>query len=77
MPIYDFLDTKTGKVFEKTMSYDQKVEYLSQNPHIQPTFTKAPNIGDPYHLGRMKPDNEFKDRLKEIKKSHRGSTINV
>ena len=36
-----------------------------------------PHIGDPWHHSGKKVDEGFKDRLREIKSSHRGSTINV
>ena len=77
MPIYSFENKETGAQWDETMSYDDKVAYLKENPHIQSIITKAPGIGDPMRLGRVKPDDGFRDRLKDIKSSHYGSTLNI
>ena len=56
------------------MSMAEREEYLKANPHIQQQLA-APALGDPIRLGLRKPDNGFRDRLKEIKKQHsRGLT---
>jgi hypothetical protein len=39
MPTYEFKNTETDEVFEKIMSYDSKVEYLKDNPHVQSHYT--------------------------------------
>ena len=44
MPIYEFKNTETDEVFEKTMSYNDKVKYLEENPHIQGYYSKAPGM---------------------------------
>lgn len=77
MPIYSFVNTDTDEEFEDSMSYDEKVAFLANNPHILSIITKAPLIGDAVRLGRVKTDDAFKDRLKYIKSKHVGSTINV
>lgn len=76
MPTYKFYDTKTGRHFEEFMSFTEVETFVKENPHIEwlPSLTA---IGDPVRLGRIKPDNEFRDRLREIKKKHRGSKINT
>ena len=35
MPIYDFINTKTGKEFTDMMSIAEKEEYLKKNKHIK------------------------------------------
>jgi putative FmdB family regulatory protein len=35
------------------------------------------SIGDPIKLGIRKPDETFRDRLREIKKNHPGSKMNI
>ena len=37
----------------------------------------APAFGDTIKMGMRKPDDGFRDRLKEIKSSHAGSTMNI
>ena len=44
MPLYDFVNTKTGEEFEKLISISDKEIYLKNNPDIQQTFTKVPGI---------------------------------
>jgi hypothetical protein len=77
MPIYSFLNTETNEEFEEIMSYDDKLKFLEENPHIQSIITKALAIGDDYRLGRHKPDDAFRDHLKHIQSKHAGSTINT
>jgi hypothetical protein len=76
MPTYHFRNKKTGKVIEMTMSIAEAEEYEKANPHMN-WQCAAPKIVDAHKVGRMKPDSEFRDRLKDIKKSHRGSKINT
>lgn len=81
MPSYTFLNTESGEVFTTIMSIAEREDYLKANPHIQQQLISAPALGDSIRLGLKKPDNGFRDRLKEIKKHHsRGlsrSTINT
>lgn len=75
MPIYTFLDTETGDVFEETMSMSERENFLKKNKHIQQQIVSAPAIGDSIRIGLKKPDDAFRDRLREIKKTHsRGLT---
>ena len=81
MPSYTFLNTESGEMVTTIMSIAEREEYLKANPHIQQQLISAPALGDSIRLGLKKPDNGFRDRLKEIKKHHsRGitrSTINT
>ena len=70
MPSYLFLNTNTNEEFEDFMSISAMEEYLASNPHIQPLMNGAPAIGDSIRLGLRKPDDAFRDRLREIKKAH-------
>jgi len=58
------------------MKMSEREQYLSDNPHLQQTFTSAPGLGDPMRLGRMKPDNAFRDILKKVGKDHPRSNVN-
>lgn len=77
MPTYTFKDTNTGKEKTVMMTIAERTKYLEDNPHIQQLIVSAPGIGDPIRLGIVKPDSGFIDRVKEIKDSHYGSTINT
>lgn len=81
MPVYTFKDLNTGNEFTTVMSMTEREEYLKANPNIQQQLISAPSLGDPIRMGLKKPDNGFRDRLKEIKKAHsKGftrSTINT
>ena len=69
MPIYTFKNTSTDEVFEKTMSYDEKVEFLNNNSDVTSIITTAGIIGGrSMDSGRL-PDG-FKDKLRLIKQQH-------
>ena len=44
MPRYDFYNKKEDKYFDEFMSYDEKVEYLKNNPNIEPADYLNMNI---------------------------------
>jgi hypothetical protein len=81
MPSYTFKDLNSGEEFTVIMSMNEREEFVANNPHMQQVFHSPPAVGDSIRLGLKKPDNGFRDRLKEIKKAHsRGltrSTINT
>ena len=39
MPRYEFRNNKTGEEYDEIMSYEEKLKYLEDNPHIQSIFT--------------------------------------
>ncbi len=39
MPTYEFKNHKTDEVFEKVMSYDDKVKFLEENPDVQSYYS--------------------------------------
>ena len=79
MPTYTFREKENPEtVFEqffKTIS--QKEEFLLNNPHLEQIHTSAASIGDTIRLGLRKPDDAFRDKLKDIKRKHYGSTVNT
>ena len=81
MPSYSFKNLNTGEEWTDIMSISEREEFLKKNPQVQQQLTSAPALGDSIRLGLRKPDNGFRDRLKEIKKIHsRGltkSTVNT
>ena len=78
MPTYTFRNSETEEVFDQFFtSFSKKDEFLEQNPHLQQIHTSGVGVCDPIRLGIRKPDDAFRDRLKDIKRSHRGSKINT
>ena len=79
MPTYSFLNKETGEEYELFMGISEREEYLKANPHIQQIITGAPLISSGRGMG--KPDQGFRDILREIKKKNsKGitkSTINT
>ena len=76
MPLYSFKNKDTGEVTTEIMSYKLLDQYLEDNPDLQQMLA-TPGFADPHRMGRIKPDDNFRDLLKETKKAHKGSTINT
>lgn len=80
MPSYTFINKDTGEETTEFMSISDLDDFLKSNKHLEQVIG-APAIGDSVRLGLKKPDNAFRDHLKEIKKKHsRGftkSTVNT
>lgn len=78
MPTYTFEDTKTGEQFEKFLKLSAREDYLKENPHIKQIISSASTVIDSARLGRMKPDQGFRDLLTDMKKnkSYTGNKIN-
>jgi hypothetical protein len=75
VPSYTFRDLNTDDIHTAIMSMSEREEYLKNNPHLQQVIHSAPAIGDSIRMGLKKPDDGFRDRLREIKKAHsRGIT---
>lgn len=76
MPTYTFQNVDTGEEFTRFMSISEMETYLEENKNIKQVIG-APAIADPTRLGLRKPDQGFRDVLKKVKSSHRGSTVNT
>ena len=78
MPTYIFEDQNTGEQFEKFMSISSREQYLKDNPHLKTLITSGPGLSDAARLGRLKPDQGFRDLLSSMKnnKSYTGNKIN-
>ena len=78
MPAYDFKNSKTGEVIELLLKISEYDEFVKNNPHMERYHTGASAaLGDPILLGFKKPDDAFRDRLRDIKANHRRSVINT
>jgi len=85
MPIYQYRCKKCGISFERLLRMKDMEKPLSEKPNeclcgedckceIEQIPTTA-SFGDPWKMGRIKPNDDFRSRLKQIKKAHPGSTI--
>lgn len=75
MPYYTILNKTSGESREELMSISEMEQYDLDHPDEE-ILCGAPRIA--FRTGtKVKVDNEFKDRLREIKKAHKGSTIDV
>jgi hypothetical protein len=77
MPIYSIRNNETLEEFELNVKYSELEEYLKSNPQMQQIFTKFPGLGDPVRLGIKKPDDSFRDVLKNVKHHHKKDNINT
>lgn len=68
MPTYSFLDTNTDREFTDFMTISELETFLTENPHIVQTVNGAPMIASGRGMG--KPDQGFRDLLKDMKKKH-------
>jgi hypothetical protein len=79
MPTYTFRDTNTEEVFDKMLRLAEREQYLLDNPNLVSVIT-APGVNKEL-TSKMKPDQGFRDVLREIKKKHNKvwtpSTINT
>ena len=73
MHTYTFENTENGERFDRILSMAERQEYLDQNPNIKQLIVNAPALGDSVRLGLRKPDDAFRDVLKNVKKHHPGS----
>ena len=82
MPYYDYQCTSCKHVFEASKKISER-HVPTQEPcpecserDVEQQFA-TPVIGDPWRFAGKKPDEGFRDRLREIKKHHRGNSIDV
>lgn len=77
MPIYSMRNNQTQEEFEVTLKYSELENYLKENPHINQIFTKFPGTGDSVRLGIRKPDDNFRDVLRNVRHHHKKDSINT
>lgn len=79
MPLYDYSCNDCEHIFEKTVKIAQMNE-KQECPSCGSMDTikfigGAPALGDPVRLGIRKPDNLWRDTLREIAKKNPHSTL--
>ena len=57
MPVYSFNDTETGEEYNLTLTYDEMLKYLEDNPKVNQVFRM--NLVDPVGIGVSKPPSDF------------------
>ena len=77
MPTYVFYDTKTKKTEELLMSISEMEAYRKKHKKTKQLVPASPKIVSGVASGRNKPDDNFRDILRTIKKNNRGSKINT
>ena len=82
MPTYLFRNKDTGEEWEEFMGISAADEFLKENPNIERLINGVPGIASgAMHGARSKPDEGFRDILREMKKKSSGgftkSTINT
>ena len=87
MPTYDYKCEKCEYEFEEMLSISRRKEPTEvpcerQLHRASPICggeikmkTVAPGIGDPLKMGLVKPDGQYVEKLKEIKKNHPLGTV--
>lgn len=68
MPTYEFVNTKTKKIEEHTMSVSAYDQFKADNPHLERYYSDAPSFsysgtGD---LAGKKTDNTWKEVVSKI-----------
>jgi len=76
MAIYNFRNRKSGKITEFSGSIAEAEAHEKDHPNLE-WMCGSPAIGDSFRVGLQKPTDGFRDRLKDIKKSHYKSNINT
>lgn len=76
MGIYNFRDNNTGEEWTDEMSMDSKDKFLAKHPHIEQLISRL-NIGDSTRLGIRKPDEGFRDILRNINANVPGAKVNI
>ena len=74
MPLYSFRNTETGEAHDKLMTWNDREQYLSENPKLE-VIIGAPAMGDSVRLGIRKPDEGFREVLSKISAANYKSNL--
>jgi putative FmdB family regulatory protein len=82
MPTYNYECNSCDYSQEEFLSIDKRKDPESVpcpkcGGKVAQVLTGFQNVIDPYRLGRHKPNQDFVDRLKQVKKNNPGSTMKV
>ena len=74
MPIYTFINTKTGKEFDDMMSIADMENYLAKNKHIKQKITGINIVGGVQGITH-KNDGGWKENMSRIAEAHPTSPL--
>ena len=77
MPSYTFKNIETDEIFDSIMSMAERETFLTDNTNITQLVGRPPAIGDPIRLGLRKPDDGFRDVLRNVQHHHKKDSINT
>jgi|LakMenEpi03Aug12_release.lakeMendotaPanAssembly.Ray.scaffolds.fasta_scaffold506351_2 hypothetical protein len=75
MPTYTFRNLDTGEFEEHVMRMSELDAFKEANPRLERALVDTPNFGDPVRMGRVKPDNGFKEVLQKISERAPGGKV--
>jgi hypothetical protein len=73
MPLYTFVNIETNEEFEELMPHSKVEEFLKENTHVRRKVTSS-SIS---YNDAKKPDDSFRDILRDIKRNSPRSNINT
>ena len=76
MPVYSILNKETHETFEVNIKFADLEAYFSDNPTHKQIFNRFPSTGDSARMGLKKPDDGFRDVLRNVKSHHMKNEIN-
>ena len=83
MPVYCYQCKTCENYFEESHKIDEREEPLKtpcakcNEGELQIVMPSGTSVIDPYRIGRHKPNDGFRDRLREIKKTHPKGNVNT
>ena len=66
MPTYQFENVQTGEIKELYMKMNELDEFKTNNPQYKQVHLSPFGIGDTVRMGLRKPDQSFRELLKDI-----------
>lgn len=76
MPLYHFVHKETKELRKEWLKMSELDEWLAENTEWRQQLS-AIGITDPHRMGRIKPDDNFRDLLREAKTKHKHNTIDT
>lgn len=70
MPYYLFKNNETGEEYTELMGISACDTFLEENPHIEKLYNGGPLLHTGSNINGRKPDDGFRDVLREIKAKH-------
>jgi len=75
MPIYTFKNNATDEVWDELLSWNNRVTFLKENPHITSIIEKAPGLVGSRYMSGIKNDDGWNENLSRIAEAHPTSNL--